>query len=74
MHYLHTKETAKKMRKSGASFGDISKKLHVAKSTLSFWFKDIILKLKEGTTIEKRELLANLRSRIIYKDKMLTLL
>lgn len=29
--------------------------------------------LKEGTTIEKRELLANLRSRILYKDKVLTL-
>ncbi len=29
--------------------------------------------LKEGTTVEKRELLANLRSRIIYKDKILTL-
>ncbi len=30
--------------------------------------------LKEGTTVEKRELLANLRSRIQYKDKVLTLL
>lgn len=30
--------------------------------------------LKEGTTVEKRELLANLRSRIVYKDKTLTLL
>lgn len=30
--------------------------------------------LKEGTTIEKRELLANLRSKIVYKDKTLTLL
>jgi len=30
--------------------------------------------LKEGTTIEKRELLANLRSRIVYKDKTLTLI
>lgn len=30
--------------------------------------------LKEGTTVEKRELLANLRSRIIYKDKEITLL
>jgi DNA invertase Pin-like site-specific DNA recombinase len=29
--------------------------------------------LKEGTVIEKRELLANLRSRIVYKDKELTL-
>ncbi len=30
--------------------------------------------LKEGTTVEKRELLVNLRGRIIYKDKTLTLL
>ncbi len=30
--------------------------------------------LKEGSTIEKRELLANLRSRIMYKDKKLTLI
>lgn len=30
--------------------------------------------LKEGSTIKKRELLANLRSRIVYKDKTLTLL
>lgn len=29
--------------------------------------------LKEGTVGEKRELLANLRSRIVYKDKQLTL-
>jgi len=30
--------------------------------------------LKEGSVLEKRELLGNLRSRIIYKDKTLTLL
>ena len=30
--------------------------------------------LKEGTVMEKRELLANLRSKIIYKDKDLTLI
>jgi len=30
--------------------------------------------LKEGSMIEKRELLGNLRSRIMYKDKVLTLL
>lgn len=29
--------------------------------------------LKEGSMIEKRELLGNLRSRIMYKDKVLTL-
>jgi hypothetical protein len=30
--------------------------------------------LKEGTTVEKRELLANLRSRIVYKNKTLSLI
>jgi len=30
--------------------------------------------LKEGSVSEKRELLGNLRSRITYKDKVLTLL
>lgn len=30
--------------------------------------------LKEGATVEKRELLANLRSRILYKDKTLALI
>ena len=30
--------------------------------------------LKEGTLIEKRELLGNLRSRLVYKDKKITLL
>ena len=30
--------------------------------------------LKEGSTSEKRELLANLRSRLEYKDKKITLI
>ena len=36
------------------SFGDISKKLNVAKSTLSFWFKDIVL--TENTIIKIKTL------------------
>src|SRR3989344_3310338 len=43
MYYPHIKELALKMRKNGASLGDISHKLHVTKSTLSFWCKDIVL-------------------------------
>jgi len=43
MYNLQIKETAKKMRVGGMSLGDISKKLDVTKSTLSFWCKDIIL-------------------------------
>ncbi|MEK7537339.1 MAG: hypothetical protein AAB584_02785, partial [Patescibacteria group bacterium] len=30
--------------------------------------------LKEGSITEKRELLANLRSRLLYKDKKITLM
>lgn len=30
--------------------------------------------LREGSTTEKRELLANLRSRVMYKDKKVTLM
>ena len=43
MYYPHIKETAKEMRKNGASLGEIAKKLHITKSTLSLWCKDIIL-------------------------------
>ena len=42
MYYPQTKERALEMRESGASLGEISQKLNVAKSTLSFWFKDIV--------------------------------
>lgn len=34
------------MRKSGLSYGEISKKTHIPKSTLSLWLKDIKLPLK----------------------------
>ena len=54
MYYPQIKETAKRMRQNGASFGDISKKLNVAKSTLSFWFKDIVL--TENTIIKIKTL------------------
>lgn len=30
--------------------------------------------LKEGSVTEKRELLSNLRSRLVYKDKIITLM
>lgn len=50
MYYPHIKDTAKKMRKKGLSFGDISRKLNVNKSTLSYWFKDMIL---DQSTIDK---------------------
>ncbi len=68
MHYPHTKETAKKMRKNGASFGDISKKLHVAKSTLSFWFKDIILKESIIRKIKTKGRIKSTRALLLYSE------
>lgn len=43
MYYPQVKETAQEMRTNGMSLDDISKKLHVTKSTLSFWCKNIAL-------------------------------
>jgi hypothetical protein len=43
MYYPHIKETAQKMRRNGASLGDLVKKFGITKSTASFWCKDIIL-------------------------------
>ena len=45
-----TKSEAIKLRKQGLSYNEISTKLHVAKSTLSLWLKDIpgFKKIKEN--------------------------
>lgn len=43
MYYPNIKDSVKKMRKKGASIGDISKKFHISKSTISLWCRDIIL-------------------------------
>lgn len=37
------RDRAREMRKKGKSYGEISKELSVAKSTLSYWLKDILL-------------------------------
>lgn len=42
--YTVLKKKAIKLRKTGLSYGEIRKKIQVAKSTLSFWLRDILLK------------------------------
>ena len=37
------KTKAIKLRKDGASYGEIKKKLGISKSTLSYWLKDVLL-------------------------------
>ena len=68
MHYTYIKETAKKMRKEGISFGDISKKLEVSKSTLSFWFKDIILPESVIKRIKTRGNAKSIRGLLRYTE------
>ena len=41
------KEQAEKLRLRGVSYGKISKKLKIPKSTLSLWLKDIPLSLED---------------------------
>ena len=68
MYYPQVKETAKRMRKNGASLSDISKKLHVTKSTLSFWCKDIILTESAINKIKTRGKLKSIRGLLKYSE------
>jgi len=68
MYYPHIKERAKRMRKSGKSLGDISKKLNVTKSTLSFWCKDMILTESTIRKIQTKGKLKSIRGLLRYSE------
>ena len=68
MYYPQVKEIAIRMRKNGASLSDISKKLHVTKSTLSFWCKDIILTESAINKIKTRGKLKSIRGLLKYSE------
>ncbi|MFA5791429.1 MAG: hypothetical protein WC884_00085 [Candidatus Paceibacterota bacterium] len=68
MYYPGVKETAKKMRVSGASLDDISKKLDVTKSTLSFWCKDIILTESAIKKIKTKGKMKSIRGLLRYSE------
>ncbi len=70
MYYPHIKETAQKMRKSGKSLGEISKKLNVAKSTLSFWCKDMILSESVIKNIKTKGKLKSVRGLLRYAESV----
>ena len=46
--WFDKKEEAIKLRKQGFSYNEIKNKLGVPKSTLSGWFRDILLTKKKG--------------------------
>lgn len=61
------------LRKSGLSYSQINKRLGIAKSTLSFWLKDIIMPEKLRDKLDQR---ANKTSReaLIKRNKLQTVL
>jgi hypothetical protein len=68
MYYPQIKITAQRMRKSGISFGDISKKLNVTKSTLSFWCKNIILSESAIRKIKTNGSIKSVRGLLVYSE------
>ena len=68
MYYPHIKETAKILRKDGMSLGDISEKLHITKSTLSFWCKDIILKESAILKIKTKGKIKSIQGLLRYSE------
>lgn len=68
MYYPQVKENAKKMRELGISLGDISRKLNITKSTLSFWCKDIVLSESAIKKIKIKGKLKSVRGLLRYSE------
>lgn len=68
MYYPHLKATALKMREGGASLGDISKKLNITKSTLSFWCKDMVLSESAILKIKTKGKASSVRGLLRYSE------
>lgn len=68
MYYPHTKEMVKRMREKGISLSDISKKLNVTKSTLSFWCKDIVLTESAIKKIKTKGRIKSIRGLLRYSE------
>lgn len=63
------RKSAQKLRRGGASYGEISKKLGVAKSTLSYWLKDILLKPEDRKRLYTKQIEVLLQGPKSQKDR-----
>jgi hypothetical protein len=70
---LNKKEQALKLRLKGCSYNEINKKLGIPKSTLSGWFKNIVLSKEAQTRLNNRITEGGL-STLIKRNKMQTYL
>jgi len=62
------KETVQKMRKNGASLSDLVKRFGIAKSTVSFWCKDIILSESSIQKIKTKGKEKSIRGLLRYSE------
>lgn len=66
---IGVREKAIKFRRLGFSLNEISKKLSISKSTLSFWLSSIILSKKAQLRLKEKKMLGQYKSMQIAKDK-----
>jgi hypothetical protein len=63
--YLELKQKSQKLRKKGFSYNEINNQLHVSKSTLSNWCKDIALTKEQAFRLFNNKLKGSAKGRII---------
>lgn len=66
---LNEKQLAIKLRKKGFSYGEILRKVPVAKSTLSLWLRSVGLALPQKQIISKKRIQARLRGAAARRQK-----
>lgn len=69
--YTKEKDKAIKLRKTGHSYSEILRKVFVAKSTLSEWFKDVGLSKRQKQKITEKRILAAKKGGLIKKKQRL---
>ena len=63
------KKEAFNLRKKGYSLGEISDKLHIAKSTSSLWLRNVSLEAKAIKRLNSRKKLGQRKTALIWKNK-----
>lgn len=69
MHISSVKERAVALRRLGKSYSEILKEIKVAKSTLSFWLKDVGLSVSQKQRITEKRIAASRRGANIKKEE-----
>lgn len=68
VHNINVINNAKKLRHQGYSFGEIAKKLEIAKSTAHLWVNKIFLDKKALEILKKKRTLARLKGLKVLKQ------